>query len=137
MMKKLRHHLQKLYDHFNVRESSSQVEHGSEFLQSSSMNVKETKNLSLHFMNKFHKYLTSKSDVQSKSEIDQYLMEKVEKLNANFNILNWWEVNSTKFSILAQIAQVVLVILITTVTSESTFSTGRLCWILFGSSLTL
>jgi hypothetical protein len=34
------------------------------------MNVDETENISLHFMNKFHKYLTSKSDVQSKSEIN-------------------------------------------------------------------
>jgi hypothetical protein len=75
-------------------------------------------------MNKFHKYLTSKSDVQSKSEIDRYLMEKVEKLNANFNILNWWEVNSTKFSILAQIVGIVLAIPIIIVASESVFSIG-------------
>jgi hypothetical protein len=47
MLKKLRHHLQKLYDHYNVRESSSQVQHGNEFPQCSSMNVEETKNF--HF----------------------------------------------------------------------------------------
>jgi hypothetical protein len=106
MMKKLRHHLQKLYDHFNVGDSLSQVENGSEFSQGSSMNVDEIENLSLHFMNKFHKYLTSKSDVQSKLEIDRYSMEDLEKPNANFDILNWWKVNSTKFPILAQIARV-------------------------------
>jgi hypothetical protein len=52
-------------------------------------------------------------------------MEDVEKSNVNFDILNWWKVNSTKFLVLAQIARIVLVILLTTVTSESAFSTGR------------
>lgn len=50
-------------------------------------------------------------------------MEDVEKLNANFDILNWWKVNSTKFPTLAQIARDVLVILITIVASKSTFNT--------------
>jgi hypothetical protein len=86
------------------------------------MNVEETENLSLHFMNRFHKYLTSKSDVQNKSEIDRYLMEDVEKPNANFDFLNWWKVNSTKFPILTQIARIVLAILIITVASKSAFS---------------
>jgi hypothetical protein len=77
-------------------------------------------------MNRFHKYLTSKSDVHCKSDIDRYLMEEVEKLNANFDILNWWKMNSTKFPVLAQIARIVLVIHITTVALESAFSTeGR------------
>jgi len=86
--------------------------------------IEETDNLSLHFMNKFHKYLTSKSDVHNKSEIDRYLMEDVEKPNVNFDILNWWKVNSSKFPVLAKIARIVLAIPITTVASESTFSTG-------------
>jgi hypothetical protein len=54
------------------------------------------------------------------------LIDDVEKMNVNFDILNWWKVNSTKFSVIAQIAQDVLAIPITTVASESTFSTrGR------------
>jgi hypothetical protein len=40
-------------------------EHGNAFPQDSSV-TGETENLSLHFMNRFHKYLTSKCDVQSK-----------------------------------------------------------------------
>jgi hypothetical protein len=51
-------------------------------------------------------------------------MEDVEKMNVNFDILNWWKVNSTKFPVIAQIARDVLAILITTVASESAFSTG-------------
>jgi hypothetical protein len=63
---------------------------------------------------------------KEKSKIDWYLMEDVEKLNANFDILNWWKVNSTKFPVFAQIARDVLVIPITTVASELAFSTGGL-----------
>jgi hypothetical protein len=123
MVKKLKHNLQQLYNHFNVGERSSQVEHGAS-PQNSSFNVEETENISLHFMNRFHKYLTSKSDVHCKSEIDRYLMEDVEKPNVSFDILNWWKVNSTKFPVLAQIARILLAIPITTVASESAFSTG-------------
>jgi hypothetical protein len=63
------------------------------------------------------------------------LIEDVEKANTNFNILNWWKVNSTKFLTLAKIVRDVLAIPITIVASESTFSTiGRLLD-LFRSSL--
>jgi mRNA-degrading endonuclease RelE of RelBE toxin-antitoxin system len=51
-------------------------------------------------------------------------MKDVEKLTANFDILHWWKVNSTKFLILAQIARDVLIILVTTVASKSDFSIG-------------
>jgi hypothetical protein len=46
IVKKLKHNLQQLYDHFNVGESSSQVEHGAS-PQNSSFNVEETENISL------------------------------------------------------------------------------------------
>jgi hypothetical protein len=73
-----------------------------------------------------HRYknlMTSNSDVQYKSELDRYLMEEIEKPSKNFDILNWWKVNSTKFPVLSQIARIVLAIPITTVASESAFST--------------
>jgi hypothetical protein len=63
---------------------------------------------------------------KEKSKINWYLMEDVEKLNANFDILNWWKVNSTKFPVFSQIVRDVLVIPITTVASELAFSTGGL-----------
>jgi hypothetical protein len=135
MMKKMRHHLQKLYDHYNIEDSSSQVKHGNEFPQGFSMKVEETENLSLYFINKFHKYLTSKSDVESKSKIDRYLMEDVEKSNTNFDILNRRKVNSTKFLIFAQITRVVLAIPITTVALKSVFSTWERVFDHFQSSL--
>jgi hypothetical protein len=87
MMIKLNNHLQKLYDYFNTGESSSQYEHNGAFLQGSSM-VEETEKCPYHLMNRFYKFLASKSDVQHKSELDRYLMEEVEKLNVIFDILN-------------------------------------------------
>ena len=80
-----------------------------------------------NFMNRYRKYRAEKGNVDNKSEMDRYLMEDVEFLSVNFDILNWWKVNSSKFPILAQIARDVLAIPISIVASESTFSTrGRI-----------
>jgi hypothetical protein len=135
MVKKLRSCIDKLYDYYNVGQSSSQAPHSSELSQGSSIQIEQNESANLYFMNRFHKYLSSKSNNESKSELDQYLMEDVEKASANFDILNWWKVNSTKFPILAKIARDVLAIPITTVASESAFSTGGRVLDPFRSSL--
>jgi hypothetical protein len=70
-----------------------------------------------------------------KSEIDQYYLEDVESPSANFEILNWWKVNLTKFLILSKIAWDVLVIPVTTVASELAFSTRGCVLDPFKSSL--
>jgi hypothetical protein len=126
LVKKLRSCINKLYNYYNVGQSSSQAQHGSKLSQGSSIQIEEIESTNLYFMNRFHKYLSSKSDNESKSEFNRYLMEDIEKASANFDILNWWKVNSTKFPILAKIARDVLVIPIITVASESALSTrGR------------
>jgi len=123
MITKLRYHLDKLYEHYdNIGGSSSRVHHSSD--SSTTIDESESSDHSFHFMSKFHKYRASKSDVESKSELDRYLIEDVEKMNVNFDILNWWKVNSTKFPVIAQIVRDVLAISITTVALESAFSTG-------------
>jgi uncharacterized protein YoxC len=89
MITKLKHHVTKLYDHYdNIDGSSSRIHQGNDSPQCSSITINESKSgdISLHFMNKFHKYWASNSDVEIKSKIDHYLMEDVEKLNANFDI---------------------------------------------------
>jgi hypothetical protein len=73
--------------------------------------------------------------MNSKSEIDQYYLEDVEKRSPNFDILNWWKVNSTKFLILSKIARDVLAIPVTIVASESAFSTKGRVFDPFRSSL--
>ncbi|KAL7175478.1 hypothetical protein ACSBR2_029137 [Camellia fascicularis] len=61
----------------------------------------------------------------SMSELNKYLgdVEKGGK-NAQFDILEWWKVNATKYTVLSLIAQDVLAMPISTVASESAFSTG-------------
>lgn len=76
------------------------------------------------FLQNFHSFRASRNLMQCKTEIEQYFLEDVETPSESFDILMWWKVNSTKFSILAEIARDVLAIPITTVASESAFSTG-------------
>jgi hypothetical protein len=45
-------------------------------------------------------------------------MEDIEKPNVNFDILNWWKVNSSKFPVLAKIARYSLAL-------------EGVCWIIF------
>ncbi|XP_062157974.1 uncharacterized protein LOC133865569 [Alnus glutinosa] len=88
MIIKLKNHLQKLYDYFDTSDSVSQGEH-SGALPQGSLNVRETEKRTYKLMNRYSKLMTSNSDVQHKSELDRYLTEEIEKLNENFDILNW------------------------------------------------
>ena len=63
MKKRLRSILDKLYDHYSFGESSSQVQHGSALSQGSSMTIEENASANLYVMNRFHKYLSSTSDI--------------------------------------------------------------------------
>ncbi|KAE8699322.1 hypothetical protein F3Y22_tig00110580pilonHSYRG00084 [Hibiscus syriacus] len=73
----------------------------------------------------------------NKNEVDLYLMEALEKKsNPNFDILNWWKVNSTKYHILGQLARDVLAIHVSTVASEFAFSTGGRVFNFYRRSLT-
>jgi hypothetical protein len=57
MITKLKHHVDKLYDHYDIiGESSSQVHHVNDSSQFSFITIDESESgdHSLHFMNKFH-----------------------------------------------------------------------------------
>lgn len=60
----------------------------------------------------------------NKSEMVQYLEERVFPNADDFNILHWWQVNSAKFPTLARIARDILAVPATTVASEAAFSVG-------------
>ena len=70
------------------------------------------------------------------SELDKYLGD-IEKggNNSQFDILEWWKVNATKYRVLSLIARDVLARPISTVASESAFSTGGRILDPFRSSL--
>ncbi|XP_074352561.1 zinc finger BED domain-containing protein RICESLEEPER 2-like [Apium graveolens] len=60
----------------------------------------------------------------TKSELEEYLSEKIIAPSSKFDVLAWWKGNSAKYPILSKMAFDVLSILISTVASESTFSAG-------------
>ncbi|XP_074359578.1 zinc finger BED domain-containing protein RICESLEEPER 2-like [Apium graveolens] len=58
----------------------------------------------------------------TKSELEEYLSEKILPPSSKFDVLAWWKGNSTKFPVFSNMASDVLSIPISTVASESTFS---------------
>lgn len=60
----------------------------------------------------------------TKSELEEYLSEKIVAPTSKFDALAWWKGNTSKFPILSRMACDVLSIPISTVASESTFSAG-------------
>ncbi|KAL0401880.1 UNVERIFIED_CONTAM: Zinc finger BED domain-containing protein RICESLEEPER 2 [Sesamum latifolium] len=84
---------------------------------------------------RFQKFKTGgKSDVV-KSELDKYLGEDLEVFRKEFDILNWWKVNSYRFPILSKIARDILAVPVSTVASESAFSISGCVLDAFRSSL--
>jgi hypothetical protein len=69
------------------------------------------------------------------NDVDRYLADEIEGDSFNFQILDWWRVNESKYPILALIARDVLAILVSTIASESSFSTSRRIIDSFRSSL--
>ncbi|TYK11249.1 transposase [Cucumis melo var. makuwa] len=61
---------------------------------------------------------------QGSSEIDIYLLEANVRIEGDFDILQWWKMNSDRFEVLGRMVRDILAILFSTVASESAFSTG-------------
>jgi hypothetical protein len=76
------------------------------------------------YRNMFSQHLVVENDLECRSEVDQYLLDGFEANIIDFDILNWWKVNTPKYPTLAAIARDVLAIPISTVASESAFSNG-------------
>ncbi|XP_035541688.1 zinc finger BED domain-containing protein DAYSLEEPER-like [Juglans regia] len=74
---------------------------------------------------RYKQYQVSKGIVESESEFNKYFVGSLEGLTPDFDILMWWNVNSSKFPIIAYIARDVLVIPISAITSESAFALGK------------
>ncbi|XP_060969804.1 zinc finger BED domain-containing protein RICESLEEPER 2-like [Cannabis sativa] len=71
------------------------------------------------------------------NDLDDYLNDRKEKLldNVDFDILDWWKRNSSKYPIVSHVAKDVLAVQISSVASESTFSNGGRILDPFRSSL--
>lgn len=84
---------------------------------------------------KFKKYKQDSGSDENKSDLDKYLSED-EKIVDDFDVLNWWKVNSLRFPVLSNMARDILGVPISTVASESAFSTGGRVLDTYRSSLT-
>jgi hypothetical protein len=62
---------------------------------------------------------------QLNNELDIYLQEATFPRNADFDILQWWGLHSSKYPVLSQIARDILAVPASVVPSESAFSTGQ------------
>ena len=68
--------------------------------------------------------------MESKSELDRYLLESFEEPDVeDFDILMWWKINSSRYRVISQIAHDVLAIFVSTVAFEFAFSMGGVFWI--------
>ncbi|XP_055823973.1 zinc finger BED domain-containing protein RICESLEEPER 1-like [Solanum dulcamara] len=88
------------------------------------------------FMKDLKNYKTANGGVDARTELDKYFGEETEDDSKEFNILNWWKMNSARFPILAEMARDVLAVPVSSVASESAFSTGGRLLDSFRSSLT-
>jgi hypothetical protein len=66
--------------------------------------------------------MITEDDMFERTELDDYLTEKLLPNEEGFDILMWWKCNGAKFPILQKIARDVLAIPISSVASESAFS---------------
>ncbi|XP_073225644.1 zinc finger BED domain-containing protein RICESLEEPER 2-like [Cicer arietinum] len=77
----------------------------------------------LYSYNRF--LMSTGSSSTEKTDLERYLEESLEsRSSTNFDVLNWWRLNSSRFPILAKIAKDLLAIPISIVAYETTFSTG-------------
>ena len=73
-------------------------------------------------------FLEAEQFIGCSNEVEKYLAKNCDgRKDVNFEVLEWWEDNSSRYQLLSKVAKDVLAILVSTVASESTFSTeGRI-----------
>ena len=85
----------------------------------------------------FKKKRATKDYVEIKNDVEKYLLESYEDIeDEDFDILNWWRVNGSKYRVLSKLARDIFAIQVSTVASKSAFSTGGRILDLFRGSLT-
>ncbi|XP_057473026.1 zinc finger BED domain-containing protein RICESLEEPER 2-like isoform X1 [Actinidia eriantha] len=84
--------------------------------------------ISTNLIEDFFKFSEEEDIFQSKTELDVFLEEKLYRSQTpsdeeDFDILQWWKANSSKFRVLSRMARDVLAIPVSSVASECAFST--------------
>ncbi|KAK3219013.1 hypothetical protein Dsin_012983 [Dipteronia sinensis] len=127
MTKDLKEILCRLHESYNGRNSNSiSTQSSNDFKLLNGMDVDKDKHdgdFRFAMLQKFKKMRETKDCIDTKNEVDRYLLEPSKDLyNVNFDILLWWKLNTTKYQVLSQIARDVFAIPISTVASELAFS---------------
>ncbi|GKV19965.1 hypothetical protein SLEP1_g30154 [Rubroshorea leprosula] len=79
-----------------------------------------------HLKFAYKRFKIENGHMSEKTELDKYLEEDVEGDNDDFDLLGWWKLNASRFSILLVVTRNVLAFSVSTIAFESTFSTrGR------------
>ncbi|CAL5347426.1 unnamed protein product [Camellia sinensis] len=137
LTQKVRETLNNIFDEYKqfetVASSSNEMVHEVDIVDQVNIGASEHQ---VSLMTKFQNLLEEEEGDGGKSEVDRYLEESCEKEVVNFDILSWWNTNSSRYKILSQVARDILAIPVSTIASESTFSTGGRILDQFRSSLT-
>ncbi|KAG8366058.1 hypothetical protein BUALT_Bualt17G0036500 [Buddleja alternifolia] len=72
----------------------------------------------------FAKHLEEEQCIESKSKLARYLFDGFEKLSKDFDMLNWWKVNTPRYPFFSKVARDVLAIPVINIASKSAFSTS-------------
>jgi hypothetical protein len=136
---KVRHLLNRLIEQYSKFYGSvvSRFDVAIGSLNATSSNVvdDDSENAMDKFNSLFSQHLVEENDLDYRSEVDRYLLDRCEATTKEFDVLAWWKINRPKYPILAEIARDVLAIPISTVASESKFSTEERVLDPFRSSL--
>ena len=74
---------------------------------------------------RYERFLQVEQSVSCSNEVEKYLAENYDsRKDANFEILEWWRDNCSRYQVLSKVAKDVLAVPVFTVASKSAFSTG-------------
>jgi hypothetical protein len=136
IVSKLKAILEQLYSHYAMHDGESRPSgarmsnKGRSCSTSTSLGVElssgtyDDLDLNKDVLTDFHAFRARRNLMLALTEIEKYYVEGVETPSQSFDILMWWNVNSSKYPVLSRIKRDFLAIPLTTVASKSTFSTG-------------
>lgn len=122
-LKEIKSNMQKLFDKYSAKYGGS-----NNINSQPETSVEQNVDASNQFAD-WRQFLHDKSRSKVKSELSRYLADMPQEGDFqdghDFDILNWWMVNKTKYPVISRMAHDVLAIPATSVASEAAFSTGE------------
>ena len=74
---------------------------------------------------RYEHFLEAEQSVGCSNEVEKYLAKNCDgRKDVNFEILEWWRHNCSRYQVLSKVAKDVLVVPVSTVAPELAFSTG-------------